>query len=144
MTDGDGIHSLGSERAEGRKTWLWKEKDPSVGLGRKVFPSCGWCSGEGALGVIFVFPSESDSSRKGHMTQKGPQDPVHAHPGDVWGLGLSGYGEWCGWLEDRKNFSRRRPLSFVFFFSLPNLDSPPRAQHSPILLGPHLWESFHL
>lgn len=32
MTHGDGIHSLGSERVEGRKTWLWKKKDHPWGL----------------------------------------------------------------------------------------------------------------
>ena len=49
----------------------------------------------------------------------------------TFGAEMSRSGEWCGWLEDRKDFSGRCHLSFVSFFSPPSLDS---SQEEKLLL----------
>lgn len=46
-------------------------------------------------------------------------------PGDVWGLELSRYGEWCGWLEDRRVFQGGAP-SPLSPFSFCQILTPPK------------------
>lgn len=118
MRDGDGIHSLGSARAEWRKTWLWKGKDNLWCLKGKFSCLAVGIAGEGALGVRFVFPSESNSSPKGQLTQKGAQEQAHAHP---WGrLGLGAEQVWgMVWMAGGQEefFREAPPLLCLLFLS---------------------------
>lgn len=120
----------------------------SVGFERKVFLSVLWLvqwgRGRGNLRRTFF---ESNSPCKGHLTQKGAREQAFTHAGTLWGLGLRGMGSGVDIWKTGGIFQggATSPLSLL---PLCQVLTPPKTASSssspPVLLSPHLLESFYL